>query len=139
MKLPIKLLSIFLAFILTACSTTEIEKDVVKENNVVITEEKSTDFPEIDEYVSRMLQATTQLSLKRNNIDDDTSSLLDDWTFAVNRDQTQDSTFLWNVITQKTKHSRIKAIFQWNGTADDDLILKYLLVGGDELVNDLDN
>lgn len=99
---------------------------------VVACSSKSEEFP--SDYQLRIIQATTQLVIKDYGYKDDTSSQLKDW--EINANESGD-TYRWNSITSTSAHGRIKVIFEWSGDDDEDLILKYFLISGSEIVNDL--
>lgn len=81
-----------------------------------------------------MIIATSQVALKRNGFDDDTSGSKDMWTINV---MDYEETKRWTAVTDSDDLGRVKVIFDWSGDNDDDLILVYLLVNGDEITNDL--
>lgn len=81
----------------------------------------------------QMIQATTQIALEKNGFKNDTSLSLENWEINSMK---YDDTIRWTSVTQSSSNGRIKAIFDWSGEDKDDLILKYLLVNGDEVVND---
>lgn len=88
-----------------------------------------------DKEQFRMIQATTQVALKRNGYKDDTSAQLDNWT--INSSSYND-TKRWNAVTYSNSLGRIKAIFEWSGEDDDDLILKYLFCDGKVVIDDFE-
>lgn len=81
-----------------------------------------------------ILIGATQLAIEDHGFDDDTSTHQDDWEFSIGNQGGED---IWNVVTQKTDLVRIKAMYEWSGDENDDLILIYLLINGDEIVNKL--
>lgn len=87
-----------------------------------------------DKEQFEMIQATTQLALKRNGYKDDTSRQIDNWTITSN---TYNNTKRWNAATHSNSLGRIKAIFEWSGEDNDDLILKYLFCDKKVIVDDL--
>lgn len=117
-----------------------VEKSEVSSSSAETQSQTETFDKTISKDQQGMLQATTQIALERNGFKDDTSSELKNWTFAKNE---RDGKLLWNSITTSKSSGRIKAIFQWTGfdsdKEQDDLILVYLLVNGNEITNNLES
>lgn len=132
-----KLFKIFMLAFMFTVLISPINTVLNSKDNIVYAAKKKKK-PKISQDQKRMLQATTQIALERNGFENDTSSQLKNWTFAKNNKNKQ---ILWNSITTSNKNGKIKTIFQWTGKdtgkEKDDLILVYLLVGGNEIVNDL--
>ena len=99
---------------INSCSSTTKNDSVIKNKEIV--------------------QGAAILALKRYNYDLYTSSSLDDW--KINNIPYEDS-YRWTAVTY-SNNTKIKWIYEWSGN-DDDLILKYLLVGEKEVVNDLNS
>lgn len=117
--------------------------DTPKENSINVEKETSNDDTSTEVSNNQnnpsksqleMIQATTQIALEKNGFKNDTSHSLENWN--INSMEYND-TIRWNSVTQSSNNGRIKAIFDWSGEDKDDLILKYLLVNGNEVVNDL--
>ena len=82
---------------------------------------------------NEMIQATAQIVLKDYGYKISTSSLLEDWDITKMQ---YNNNYRWTVITYSGTQ-KIKWIFEWSGEDKDDLILLYLLVNGNEIVNNL--
>lgn len=102
--------------------------------NVTQVENNQSDQNDPSKSQLEMIQATTQLALKKNGFKNDTSHSLENWEINSMK---YDDTIRCTSVTQSSSNGRIKAIFDWSGEDKDDLILKYLLVNGNEVVNDL--
>lgn len=107
-----------------------------KSNNTSNQNQSTETSKEPTSYQLSMVQATSQIAIERNGYKDDTSSSIDDWT--INR-MSWDNTYRWTVVTKSNTLNRVKLIWEWTGKDKDDLILVYLLIDGNEIVNDLDN
>ena len=70
-----------------------------------------------------LIQASTQLALERNGYKNDTSPQIDKWNISSN---IYNDTKRWNAVTHSDSLGRIKAVFEWSGEDNDDMILKYL-------------
>lgn len=112
MQKKLVLIIAFLAVLLTACGDSSDNSENAKE----------------------MVQATTQRALSSNGFDDDTSYSISDW--KITNSGSGDSQ-KWVAVTTSPTNGRVKSIFEWSGNDSDDLILKYLLINGNEVVNDL--
>lgn len=58
----------------------------------------------------------------------------DAWNIAVNFIDEKNN---WIVTTEDSKYGRVKAIYQWDGEIESGATLVYLLINGDELLNNL--
>ena len=85
-------------------------------------------------YQLGMIVATSQIAIENYGFNDDTSFSIDDWT--INR-MLYDGDYRWTAVTNSKNLGRVKVIWDWSGNDKDDLILVYLLINGEELVNDL--
>lgn len=121
----------------------EADKDKPKENNIFdnsknenveIDENSKNDELSISDDQKDMIIATSQIALKRHSFDDDTSGSKDNWTINV---MNYDKTKRWTAVTNSNSLGRTKFIFDWSGDNNDDLVLVYLLVNGEEIINDL--
>ncbi|MGY3778525.1 hypothetical protein [Isobaculum melis] len=112
------------------------DKELANKSNPKESQAPSSNSSEssVSESEARMIQATAQIAIKRNGYEDDTSSQLKDWT--INKMKYED-TYRWTAVTQSSNNGRVKVIFDWTGKDENDLIIKYLLIGGNEILNNL--
>lgn len=117
-------------------SRENVEDSNASDNTTESTSQVQNNKNDSNKHQLQMIQSATQLALERNGLKNDTSDSLEDWNINSNE---YNDTLRWNSVTHSNNNGRIKAIFEWNGKDDNDITLKYLLVKGNEIINDLKN
>lgn len=131
-KITVVIFIIFIGFLINVTNRDD-NNDVDTEKNQEKSIQTSNNNTDEEENQKRMIQATAQIVLTNYQYKYDTSSSLKDWN--INKMKYDDS-YRWTASTY-SDNIRLKWIFEWTGNNDDDLILIYLLVDGEEIVNDL--
>ena len=95
----------------------------------------SSEVIDEEQRQKEIIQAESQIVLKNYSYKVKTSPFLEDWN--INKIAWND-TFRWTISTYSIDDDkRLKWIFEWTGNEDDELNLVYLLIAGNEILNEL--
>lgn len=110
---------------------TPASADEVAESSTVESQQTEIASPTDDQ--KKTLIAWTQMDCEDQGADL-TFKGYSAWNVAVNY---IDGKNRWIITTEDKKYGRIKSIYEWSGDTDDGATLIYLLINGDELLNNL--
>lgn len=114
---------------------TPASADEVAESSTVETNDESqqTEITSPTDDQKKTLIAWTQMDCEDQGADL-TFKGYSAWNVAVNY---IDGRNRWIITTEDKKYGRIKSIYEWSGDTDDGATLIYLLINGEELLNNL--